>query len=336
MTPPAAKKPSGVEIPWHRAQLAPVMVIKGSEPYFISKAIDKLLTQAREVDTQLERTVVEAAGYLPGMLATWTSPSLFGERRFIQILNLQQATVELVTELESYFKQPEEDVWLVLQHEAKGNTGKKVLTSATAAAGGAVFSAAPLEKEKEKLDFVAAEFSRARRRISTMAAQNLVAAVGSNTSELAASCAQLMSDVSSDVTEEHVDKYYGGRAEVSAFKISDALLNRQFGEAIVLIRQALATGVDAVPIIAVIALNFRALLKAQAVDEGLCSVRETGLQPWQFNQRKPQLRKWSSDSLSVVMQLIAEADHGVKGGSRAPLYTLERLVVSISRSPMRY
>jgi hypothetical protein len=64
-----------------------------------------------------------------------------------------------------------------------------------------------------------------------------------------------MNDTSGEVTEETVEKYYGGRVEATAFKVADAALAGRAGAALSMLRHALATGVDPVPLVAALAMK---------------------------------------------------------------------------------
>ena len=72
----------------------------------------------------------------------------------------------------------------------------------------------------------------------------MLTAAASDTAELAAACQQLLSDVPGDITEEAVNRYYGGRTEVTAFRVSDAAISGNAPEALRLLRHSLATGTE--------------------------------------------------------------------------------------------
>ena len=74
-------------------------------------------------------------------------------------------------------------------------------------------------------------------------------------------CQQLLADSSEEITEVTVDKYYGGRVETNAFQVADAAIAGRHGDALVLLRHALATGADPVPIVAAFASKLRTMAK---------------------------------------------------------------------------
>ena len=77
---------------WDRVDLAPVVLLRGSESVLVQRAQDRLLAQARAKDPNVEVSRLEAAGYDKGQLAGLVSPSLFGEPRLIIINDLEHAT----------------------------------------------------------------------------------------------------------------------------------------------------------------------------------------------------------------------------------------------------
>ena len=91
-----------------------------------------------------------------------------------------------------YAKAPAPDTTLVLHHGG-GVRGKKLL-DALKTAGAVLVDCQPLKKDAEKIDFVTQEFKAAKRRLSPEGARALVAALGSDLSELAAACSQLLQD----------------------------------------------------------------------------------------------------------------------------------------------
>ena len=68
--------------------------------------------------------------------------------------------------------------------------------------------------------------------------------------ELASACQQLLADSATEITETTVEKYYSGRIETNAFKVADMAIAGQQGDALVLLRHALHSGADPVPVVA--------------------------------------------------------------------------------------
>ena len=199
---------------------AAVVLVGGPEEYLGIRAMDRVRSQVRAAEPDVEISRLHAGTYEPGSLAMVVSPSLFGESKLIEVEAVEAMNDSFLADALAYLAHPEPDAVLVLRHGG-GVRGKKLL-DAIKAGGWPVVDCQPLKKDADKTAFVTAEFRAASRKISGDAVQSLVNAVGANLAELAAACNQLIADASGAVTPELVDRYYGGRIEATAFKVADA------------------------------------------------------------------------------------------------------------------
>jgi len=135
-----------------------------------------------------------------------------------------------------------------------------------------------------------------------------------------------------------VDQYYGGRVEATGFKVADSAIAGETDRALAMLRHALASGVDPVPIVAVLAMGLRSLAKVSAVGSARAAdiARELSMAPWQVDKARKQLRCWSGPGLAAAIEAVAAADLAVKGGlpvrgRRAgdPVYAVEKAVLQI-------
>lgn len=314
---------------WDTAVLAPIVLVQGAEGLLVDRALDSLGVQSKTADPQTEKTTLAAAAYQSGMLSFLTSPSLFGEPRLVVIDNLETTTDALITDVIDYLENPAPDVWLVLAHRG-GVRGKKML-DALKKSGFPVIACEPVKRDGDKLIFAASEFKRAGRRATQGAVRALVEALGSDLRELGAACSQLMADTTGTIDETLVDKYYGGRVEATGFKVADAALAGDSASAIQLLRHALATGADPVPIVAALAMKLRTLAKVAGLRSGH-TANEIGLVSWQIDRARKDLSNWTSDGLAVAITAVAQADAEVKGAGRDPVFAVERAVLTITRA----
>jgi DNA polymerase-3 subunit delta len=315
--------------PWRDVRPAAVVLLSGPEDYLASKAAESIRHQVRTAQPGAELVRFDAGTYEAGTLTMHASPSLFGDWKIIEAAGLAQMNDAFLVDALAYLTDPAPDVVLVLRH-AGGNRGKKLL-DAVRAAQATIVDCQPLKKDGEKAEFVTAEFKRAKRRIDPDAVRALVAAVGSQLPELAAACQQLMADTAVDVTAELVEKYYGGRVEATGFKVADAALAGRTAQALSMLRHALATGADPVPIVAALAMKVRAVAKVHGVRGSSAQLaRDLGMAPWQVDQARREAQRFSSDALARAIRALAEADAQVKGESRDPVYAVERAVTVIA------
>ncbi|WP_043534135.1 DNA polymerase III subunit delta, partial [Actinomyces polynesiensis] len=242
-----------------RIELAPVVLVRGSEGLLADRAMDRLRHLALEADPATERTDIPAATYQPGQLDVYTSPSLFGESRLLVVPDLETMSDSLLNDLLAYVAAPAPDVWLFLRHNG-GTRGKKLL-DAIARAGFPVIPADPIKSARDKLDLVNSDVRAARRTIDQDAAQALVDALGNDVRSLAAGVAQLIGDVEGRITLADVHRYHSGRVEATGFEVADAAIGGQTARALTLLRHAFDTGTDPVPLVAALAMKLRGMAK---------------------------------------------------------------------------
>jgi DNA polymerase-3 subunit delta len=188
-----------------------------------------------------------------------------------------------------------------------------------------------LKKDSEKLDFAAAEFAAENRRITSGALGALTSAFSDDLAELAAACQQLMADASAEITEVTVEKYYSGRVETNAFRVADVAIAGRRGDALILLRHALASGADPVPIVAAFASKLRTMAKISGARGGSGQLaQQFGLAPWQVDRARRDLQGWDDRGLGRCIELLAQTDAAIKGAGRDPVFVLERLVGVIS------
>ncbi len=320
------------QLTWRQVRPAPIILVSGTEGFLADRALRSLRDTLRAEDPSLEVNDLEADGYAPGELLTLASPSLFNDPRLIRVTNVEKCTDAFLTETLGYLESPADDTYLVLRH-AGGVRGKKLLDAVRGGLGGGIeIICSELKKDTDKLDFAAAEFSDAGRRVTASALRALVSAFSDDLAELASACQQLLEDSSEEITEVTVEKYYSGRVETNAFRVADAAIAGRHGEALVLLRHALASGADPVPMVAAFASKLRTMAKLSGVrGSSMQLAQQFGLAPWQVDRAKRDLQGWSEAGLGRSIELLAETDAQVKGGGRDPVFALERMVGAISR-----
>lgn len=324
--------PTIPQLEWRHVRPAPVILISGTEALLADRALRSLRDTLRAEDPSLEINDLEADGYVPGELLTLASPSLFNDPRLIRVTNVEKCTDAFLTETLAYLASPAEDTYLILRH-AGGVRGKKLLDAIRSGIGGGIeIVCAELKKDTDKLDFAAAEFSDAGRRVTPSALRALVSAFSDDLSELASACQQLLEDSSEEITEVTVEKYYSGRVETNAFRVADSAIAGRHGEALVLLRHALSSGADPVPMVAAFASKLRTMAKLSGVrGSSMQLAQQFGLAPWQVDRAKRDLQGWSDAGLGRSIEFVAETDAQVKGGGRDPVFALERMVGVIAR-----
>lgn len=312
--------------------MPPLVLVTGPEDVLARRALTATVDALRGADPDVEVIRLDAAGYESGALGQHTSPSLFGGAKAIVVRGVAEAADDLVEDLLAHVADPPEDCTLIVWHSG-GNRGRKLI-DAMKKAGARVLEAPAIKSDRDKSDFVQAEFRSNSRRISPGAVRALVEAVGKDVTELASACAQLIADTDGMVDEDVVERYHGGRVEATGFRVADAAVAGNTAEALRLLRHAIAAGVDPVPIVAVLAMQLRQLVKVSGAGRGHpAQVAKTlGMAPWQVDKARRSLHGWSDDGLGEAIQAVAAADFDVKGGGRDPVYAVERAILAMSRA----
>ena len=313
----------------------PYVLISGPEVVLAERAIASTLDALRAGDPDLEVIRLYAEGYESGSLTLHSSPSLFGGTKAIVVHDLEDAPDELQTEVLDYLAAPAEEITLVVAHKS-GMRGKKVLDTLKKS-GARVIDCPLIKSDGDKAQFVTNEFRRKGRKVTPDAVRALVEAVGRDVRELASACAQLVSDTEGVVDAAMVEKYHGGRVEATGFKVADAAIAGNVGEALRLLRHAISAGESPVPIVAVLAMQLRQMVRVGSAGRGSSAqlAKTLALAPWQIDQARRKLSGWHPDGLGHAIQAVAAADFDVKGGGRDPVYAVERAILTIcgARTP---
>lgn len=321
---------------WRSPQPAPIVLVSGPEDVCAERAIAGVRDYLRAEDPSLEVSDLRADDYAAGSLLAMTSPSLFGEPRLVRVTGVEKCSDAFLSEAISYLAAPQEGATVVLRHTGASVRGKKLLDAIRAGQGGGVEVACPaIKRDSDRYDFAAGEFHAAKKRIAPPALRALVSAFADDLTELAAACQQLIADVPGDITEQIVERYYGGRVETSAFTVADTAIAGRYGEALIALRHALSSGADPVPLVAAIAMKLRTMARVAGNREPAAALASRlGLKDWQVDRARRDLTGWNEASLGMAIQAAARADAEVKGGSRDSVFALERLVTVIAtRAP---
>jgi DNA polymerase-3 subunit delta len=309
---------------------APLTLVTGPEALLRDRAVATTVAAVRAADPEADVTDLSAVGLEAGRITGLASPSLFGGTTVIVVRDVAEAPEPVADELRRVVADPGDDVVLVLVHA--GGVKGKALLDAVKKAGAVVVECKPVKWESDKVAFVQAEFKAAGRRVAPAAAVALVDALGSDLRELAQACSQLVADTAGTVDVEVVERYHAGRVEVTGFKVADAAVEGRYEDALRLLRHALATGVDPVPINSAFAAGLRTLAKVGGASRSARPddiARDLGLAPFQVRKARGQLAGWTPDGVAAGILAVARADEQIKGGGTDPVYALERAVGAI-------
>ena len=320
-------------------RVAPVALVVGDEELLVERAVTRLVAEARSAAGDHQAGMgedghdVRAAALGPGELASLTAPSLFGGGSVVVLRDVQDAAKHVADELVSAAADPAPDVVLVLTH-AGGVKGKALLTTLTKR-GVPVVECSKVTRLADRLAFVRGEFRQAGRTIEESGVRALLDALGSDLREIAAACGQLAADTTGVIDQAVVARYYRGRAEASGFTVADRAVEGRLGEALELLRWALAVGVSPVLITSGLAQGVRLLGRVGSAPRGQSGpalAAEIGAPPWKIDRVRQQLRGWTPEGVARALAAVAEADAQVKGEGTSPGYALELAIRRIVAS----
>ncbi|OYC95189.1 DNA polymerase III subunit delta [Microbacterium sp. Yaish 1] len=324
------------QLSWRAPEPAPIVLVAGPEEVCAERAIAGLRDYLKAEDPSLEVSDIRADDYTAGTLLGMASPSLFGEPRLVRVAGVEKCSDAFLTEALAYLENPQEGATIVLRHTGASVRGKKLLEAIRSGIGGGVEISVPaIKRDSDRFDFAAGEFKAAGKRIAPSALRSLVSAFADDLTELAAACQQLISDVPGDIGDQVVERYYGGRVETTAFAVADTAIAGRYGEALITLRHALASGADPVPLVAAIASKLRTMARVVGTREPSAALAaRLGMKDWQVDRAKRDLVGWTESALATAIQAAARADAEVKGASRDPVFAVERLVTVIAtRAP---
>ena len=305
---------------------APITLIRGGEDALVLRATTQTREAVQSVAPGVEIVEFSAQTYGKGELAMHASGSLFSDERLLIISDLDKMSDDFAADFERYIKNPTQSVWVIAQHRG-GNKGARI-TRALKAGKFPEISAAPVKGNEQKAQLVADEVRRGGGSISRQAAHDLVSALGGELGELLASARQLVADSGGDITQDAVRIFHRGRVETRPFDVAQAVADRDFTRAMVLVRQALGTKVPPVVIVAALASEFRIMAKVKV--PGITAA-ELGVQTWMLDNARRRARVWKEEDLGQAIRIIADADAAVKGESRTPEAAIDLCIMKIAR-----
>lgn len=314
---------------WRNPQLADVILVSGPETYSVGEAIRGIKQKIREKHSLFEISEIDASEYVSGQLLNLASPSLFAEPRLILISNCDRCTDAFIEDGKNYLSSPADETTVVIHHNGSSVRGKALLEAIKASSNATEILCPKITKDSDRAAFVRQIFTDSSRTITDGAIRALTQAFSQDVPELAAAASQLLADSSETITEEIVDRYYGGRVEVDAFKIIDAALTGRAADALFMLRHAFASGLDLVLMVAGFNSRIRSMAKVYANPRA--NAAALGLSDWVASQARTSIAGWDDDGLGRVIQALADADAAAKGAERDPQFRLEQLIALIAR-----
>lgn len=313
------------------------VLVSGPEALLADRAVAELKQQALLEVPEAQVNDVEAPLLDGGQLAEMTGGSLFSAASIAIIRDLANLPADLTDAVAGLAQDTPPDVCLVLAHGG-GVKGKGLLDKVKKTRCQVIEAAAV--KPWDLPQFVTAEGRRLGVRLDRGAVDALVEGVGHDLRALASALSQLQSDADgAPITESLVRRYFGGRAEVTSFKVADDVMAGNRAGALEKLRWALETGVAPVLVTSALAGNLRNLgkyleLRGRRLRDNELAAH-IGCPPFKIKDLNRFAKSWDAERVAAGIALVAYADANIKGAAGSPDFALERLVLALSTPPPR-
>lgn len=328
--------------------MAPLTLVNGGDEFLNAREVRQLRQEARSILPEAETVELDAAQTDRYTFSEAVSPSLLSPASIVVLTHFESCTDALFEAVIDFLTQSPERLLPsstdARQDDPTEGAGSIVIASRSQGAKGSglaaklrntpadVITVPALKRDRERQDFARRQFALRGRHILPDALAELVAVMGSRTGELAAMCDQLCDDFDEDpLSLSTVASVMDDTAETTGFQVADAALAGQTGQAVLLLRQALARGAQPVALVGALSSKLHSLALAAAVQAGTLEKARAGVPGWLLRKLRLQLRGWSSDGLARAFEALAHADETAKGTGGDPQYELERAVELICR-----
>ncbi len=322
-----------------------VYLFYGRETWLIREALEKLtnfLVPEGVADFNYEKLdgsvvspiqVVEAANLLP----------VFAEKRLVLVTGAPwfsgskssdgETKTQELEPLLHYLDHPSPSTCLVLVAGEKVDAKRKTVKAAKKA--GQVVEFAPL-KGIELNKWIEKRFQKKGKKATKPVLDYLAVAVGSSLSALEQEIEKviLFCGQAGEVTLQDVKQTVSQTSTLSVFNLVDAVSKREVSSAVCQLRELVRTGEPEIKILSLLARQMRILLRLQALSrKGLGESQlaaDLGLHPFVIKKGMQQVKNFYPEELIQNLELLLEADIGIKTGKGEPLALLERAILKMS------
>lgn len=308
-----------------------VYLLYGPDEFFVRRGLSNIKQAFSKEHPEAEIEECNAKDYAKGQLRVLGSPSLFSSAKLIHFTNLASMSEDFLNDALTDFPLLEDDVWVVMHHNG-GNRGKKLIDAVRKNYSSHFLECKGLKNDRDRTDFIMGEFRNYRTKISRDAAEILVRAVGADTANLASAASQLAQDSQGEVTQDFIEKYYQGNAEISAFKICDAIMAKQTRQAISLYREAIEHGNSHIPILSALISRVRNIGLVLGNPDPLPMIaQQFEVTEWQLKTAKKDAYRFRDSDIAQILEILAQTDVELKGGSNTPDWSMESAILKIAR-----
>ncbi|RAL21711.1 DNA polymerase III subunit delta [Lujinxingia litoralis] len=325
-----------------KGPVAPIYYVHGAETYLLDQAVEALIaaaapegTNAFNLDTFQGRSasgeaIRAAAEMLPMM----------SKRRLVVVRDMQEIPLSELAHLEDYFTNPSPTTCLILhartaQKKIDGRSG--VIRKLKKAAEVCEFEAL---YESDIPAFLEKQAASRGMRLSRPVTQYLVDAVGTDMAELQQALEKIdlyvgprNGESSRQVDLDEVQEVIAHTRVRTVFDLTDALGERNYQKALLIMERMLLDGQSALVISHMIARHFRIVARLQ--DPSLRNAnnsdaaRAVGVSPFFVKDYQRHARTFAVEELASILRRMLEVDNALKSSPLPDRVTLEELFAQI-------
>jgi DNA polymerase-3 subunit delta len=308
---------------------SPITLLWGEDPFLLREEALALLDgiEPREVD---------AAEWQGGETADLATPSLFGERRALLVMDCRALPADAMRELAAYVSAPDPAAPLVLVAVVPERGKRPAALAKLVAPVGAI-----REVKVARKDLAGWVISRGHIRgvqVEPAAAAALVDILGEEPAVLDQAVLQLGSAYAgSSVTREMVAAQFRGLGEQHMWDLCDRAFGKDASGALFALRSMLERRDDPLMILGGVAARLRDLLRVRALPDRMPLAElatAAGLRfDWQARRYRDQARRFSPEELVAIHRRVVEIDRAMKSGADGEI-VLPTLIAEIAADPV--
>jgi DNA polymerase-3 subunit delta len=320
-----------------------ITLITGTEQFLAERAVANVKRSLRSAG-DFDLVVVEISEETrPGDLFAATSATLLGGNRLVIIVGSELLDEKLAAELQEVIAMPDDELWLIIRHQ-DGRKNRKLVDALKPLCE--LVTADKIAGKRDLDAFLVAEAARFKRKISPDAIESLRTSLGDDIRLLAAAIDQITAATTGNLTQEMVEEYFDGIAEIRGYHVSDRLWAGDLAQALEKFRwMVLNDGAGAnIQVVAAIATDLRSMVRimgaagGQSDEEIARSLGWSEKMAWKVRALRSVARGWKPAALAHFANRLADIDAQLKGGAAgigldetARTAVVEKFLVDIAR-----
>lgn len=263
------------------------------------------------------------------------TPSLFGDARVVVLRGIHEATVDQLTSLVEYLRNPSDASHLIVT--ASGKLAKST-TDALKKSGATVFATTPPGRRNELVVWFQEQFSQAGLKLDADAMNSVIDWLGQDQARLPSLIEVLVSafGTSKKLLADDVQPFLGEQGSVLPWDLTDAIDSADASTALAMLRRMIRSGeYHPLQVMGLLHNHYVRLLKLDGPDVRDVQQAMTLIGSKSDFQGRKYLdlyRRVGSGGVSNAIQLLSRADIDLRGGKDLPEeLTMEILVARLSK-----